>query len=96
MASRNWYLLSYDVRDPRRLARTARLAGHYGDRVQLSVFRLHLTGQQLAQLRWEMARIMEKDDDLMIVPVCARCAQGIKLAGRADQWPPEPELFEVV
>lgn len=55
MATRDWWLVSYDVRDDRRLRETARLLEGYGERVQYSVFRCQLTRTEMAKLRWELA-----------------------------------------
>ena len=50
-SARTAFLVSYDVSNPRRLARTRKVLLGYGDPVQLSVFRCELTAQELVQLR---------------------------------------------
>ena len=39
MDGARWWLVSYDVRDPKRLRKAARLVSGHGPRLQLSVYR---------------------------------------------------------
>ena len=95
MTARSWHLVSYDVRDDRRLRRTARLLEGYGERVQYSVFRCRLTRKGLERMRWELARVMEAEDSLLIIPICAGCSRGIhESMDRA--WRAEPPTYRVV
>ena len=59
MAMRHWHLISYDVRDPKRLRRVAKLLEGYGTRLQYSVFRCRLDELTLEKLHWELNKIME-------------------------------------
>lgn len=57
------YLVCYDIRDDRRRARLARLMEGYGERVQYSVFEVHLRQTQaLEALKEQMQQILEPDD----------------------------------
>lgn len=94
--SKHWHLLTYDVRDDRRLRQTAKLLEGYGQRLQYSVFRCCLSQQQLERLRWELARVMTSEDSLLIVPLCDACCDRLKAHGPAYQWPPDPPLFSIV
>jgi len=64
---KNWYLISYDIRDPKRLSQTARHLEGYGARVQYSLFRCRLTVRQLERLQWELTPILAPEDDLLII-----------------------------
>src|SRR5579862_7996729 len=71
--SQRWHLLAYDVRDDRRLRRTAKLLEGYGERLQYSVFRCKLSDRQLERLRWKLSRELATEDSLLIVPLCDAC-----------------------
>lgn len=94
--SQHWHLLAYDVRDEKRLRRTAKKLEGYGERLQDSVFRCKLSARQLERLRWELARILDVEDSLLVVPLCDGCSARLTFHGPAYEWPPEPPTFAVV
>src|SRR3954470_18094738 len=83
---RKWHLVTYDIRDDTRLRRVARLLEGYGERLQYSVFRCRLGAVELQRLRWELSRVTESEDDLMLVPICDRCAGGVTSLHAPDPW----------
>lgn len=96
MSKKLWYVVSYDVRDSKRLRKVAKHLEGYGERLQYSVFRCRLTERDLERMRWELVRIMETEDNLLVIGLCARC--GAKVAARhgADDWADQPPSFEIV
>lgn len=98
MASKQWHLVSYDVRDPKRLRRVAKTLESYGVRLQYSVFRCRLDVEMLERLHWQLAEIMEKADDLLIIPLCSRCSSRVCEHSTGDQssWAEPPPTFKVV
>jgi len=98
MPVRQWHLISYDVRDPKRLRRVAKTLESYGARVQYSVFRCRLDAEMLERLHWQLAQIMEKEDDLLVIPLCNRCAGRVAEHSTGDQssWGEPPATFKVV
>jgi len=95
---KNWYLVCYDVRDPKRLRKTAKLLEGYGERIQYSVFRVRLTEHKLQKVRWELSEILLDIDDLVIIPLCTRCSSKIDELSLSDQssWDGDPSTFEVL
>lgn len=91
-----WYVVSYDVREPKRLRKVAKRLEGYGERLQYSVFRCRLTERDLERMRWELFRIMESEDNLLVIGLCLRC--GAKVAARhgADDWAEQPSTFEII
>lgn len=71
----------------------------YGERLQYSVFRLWMTPRQMQTLRWELTELLEPEDDVLIIPICLRCASGVtgthSTIKRPD-WPDEPESYTIV
>ena len=49
MQSAHWWLVCYDVHDPKRMRKVAKLCEGYGERLQYSVFRLWLSPRELQQ-----------------------------------------------
>ena len=94
-----WWLVCYDVRDPKRLRKTAKHMEGYGERMQYSVFRCWLTPRQVQQLRWELTSILDPVDDVLIIPLCSRCVesiQGTHSALKPPDWPEEPPGHKIV
>lgn len=63
MAERLRYLLTYDIRDPKRLRRVHKLAKAWGDPLQYSVFVCDLTKVELITMREELIDLMNLDED---------------------------------
>jgi CRISPR-associated protein Cas2 len=97
MASKHWHLVSYDVRDPKRLRQVAKLLESYGTRVQYSVFRCRLDGEALERLHWQLSQVMEDVDDLLVIPLCNRCAEQVPEHSTGDQssWAEPPPTFRI-
>ena len=93
---KSWYLVLYDVRDSRRLQRTARILKGYGHRMQYSVFRCRLSLRDMERLRWEVARILEKEDDILFVPLCQSCIAKLRAADKRGDWPEDAAGFVVL
>ncbi len=91
-----WYLISYDVRDDKRLARTAKLLEGYGSRIQYSVFRCRLSKRQVERLKWELTRIMAIEDDLLVIGICQKCSNRIHRRNADETWTDEVKTFEIV
>lgn len=98
MPQKHWHLISYDVREPRRLRQVAKLLEGYGTRVQYSVFRCRLDPLALEKLHWELNRIMEPEDDLLVIPLCNACAAKVPDHSTGDQssWAEKPPTFDVI
>lgn len=98
MAEKSWHLITYDVRNPKRLRRVAKKLEGYGERMQYSVFRCRLDRVALEKLCWELAEIMNDNDDLLVMPICASCAERVPLHSTGDQssWATKPPTFRIV
>ena len=58
MSDSKWWLVSYDVRDPARLRRAAKILEGTGQRMQYSVFRCWMNPTQMQRLRWELTEVL--------------------------------------
>jgi len=50
-ADSKWYLVCYDIRNPKRLRKAAKHIEGYGTRMQYSIFRCWLSPQQMQRLK---------------------------------------------
>ena len=96
MPQKSWYLVAYDVRAPKRLRDVAKHLEGYGERLQYSLFRCRLTPRELERLRWELMQKMEKEDDMIIVGLCSRCAQHVTEKKGDGKWQEPASTFVIV
>lgn len=92
-ADSQWWLVCYDVRDPKRLRAAAKHLQGYGHRMQYSVFRCWMTPLQMQRLRWELTEMLMAEDDVLMIPLCARCVEGLEIThstAKEVDWPDEP------
>jgi CRISPR-associated protein Cas2 len=93
---RNWYLICYDIRDPKRWRRCFKLLKGYGTSLQYSIFRCRLTKRELERLRWELETELAEDDSLMLVGLCPSCAGHIIARNTKEEWVEEQPRFHVL
>ena len=99
MNDAKWWLICYDVRDPARLRKCAKLLEGAGQRMQYSVFRCWLNPTQMQKLRWELTGILDPEDDVLMIPLCSRCVEGMETtfsAQNVPNWPDAPMSHRIV
>lgn len=67
--NKKFYLICYDIRDPKRWRKCHRLLKSYGQAIQYSVFQVYVSETQIARLRWELSIILSDEDSLLIAPI---------------------------
>lgn len=69
------YLVLYDIRDAKRLARAASIVLDYGVRIQRSVYEVRLSPHSLTILQRRLNGVIDHGEDgVKIFPICASCA----------------------
>ncbi|MDW8266017.1 MAG: CRISPR-associated endonuclease Cas2 [Gemmataceae bacterium] len=99
MSDSRWWLVCYDVCDPKRLQRCARHVEGYGERIQYSVFRCWMSRSQVEQLRWELTELLAPEDRVLLIPLCSGCVSGILSihdCERPEDWSIEPIRFRIL
>lgn len=67
---KTWYLIAYDIRDPKRLSRTHYFIKKKGVGLQRSLFLINANSKELAEVIGGIqARVQDKDDDVRLYPV---------------------------
>lgn len=93
---RQSYIVCYDIRDEKRLRNVAKIIEGYGRRIQYSIFYCRINSCSLEKMRWELGKILEKEDGLMIVPLCETCAKRLSAFNPKTQWGNEDDSFIVL
>jgi CRISPR-associated protein Cas2 len=93
---KRWYIICYDIRDPKRWRKAYKLFQGYGESLQFSVFRCQLNQRDREKLRWELSKILASDDKLILIGICPRCAEHIPLYNQPGAWPQESQPFRIV
>ena len=77
------YLVAYDISDPKGLRKVARTCEDFGLRRQSSVVLCRLTAADAVRLKSRLYDIIDLDrDQVLFIPLCARCAGQIEAMGR--------------
>jgi CRISPR-associated protein Cas2 len=81
-------MISYDVADPKRLAKVFKKMRGFGDSVQLSVFRCDLSKQELILVKSALLQLInEREDKIVIVdcgPVGGRGEECFEFLGKRE------------
>lgn len=95
-ANKRWRLICYDIRDARRLREVYKIVSGHGHRVQYSIYRARLDDQQVEQLRWELSRVMDPEDSLLIVDLCPTCSSNVISRNHVEGWHDAAPSFLVI
>src|SRR5271166_3394445 len=88
MTCMDTYVVAYDICDPKRLRKVARTCEDFGFRRQYSVFLCRLSATDLVRLKARLYDIIDLDmDQVIFVPLCARCSEQIEALGRPIEPP---------
>lgn len=94
MAERIFYLLTYDIADPKRLAKVAKAMEAVGERVQDSVFEAWLEQDELGALLKKVGKVMqESEDSLRIYALCGACRAKVRCVGQGKLTPPPQAMI---
>jgi len=94
MAERSFFLLTYDIADPKRLAKVAKAMEAVGERVQDSVFEAYLNEAELEKLLKKTQKLMKvEEDSLRIYVLCEACRAKIRCVGQGKVTPPPAAMI---
>lgn len=94
--AKNWYLVAYDIRCPKRWQKAYKLLQGYGERLQYSIFRCWLSLRDREKLRWELERVLAAEDSLLLIRLPNQCVEGLHAYNRAGAWPVAQEAYRIV
>jgi CRISPR-associated protein Cas2 len=96
MEAKFWYVVCYDITDPKRWRKVYKLLNGYGRRLQYSIFRCRLTVRAMEKLRWELEKLLTAEDRLLILAMCESCERRTAAHNRPESWIGEPKSFEII
>jgi CRISPR-associated protein Cas2 len=77
------YVVAYDICDPKRLRKVAKICEDFGLRRQYSVFFCRLAAVDLVRLKSRLYDVLNLDrDQVLFILLCGRCACAIVALGR--------------
>ena len=75
-------VVAYDITEPKRLARVAKVCEDYGVRVQYSIFECRLDEDEFTDFWLKLLEEIDDDEDRMVAyKIDARCAKETLTAG---------------
>ncbi|MCS7081301.1 MAG: CRISPR-associated endonuclease Cas2 [Chloracidobacterium sp.] len=93
---KHWYLVSYDVRDPKRWRKIYERVKGQAERVQYSVFRFYATRTELEAFRYDIACLTAREDDLLVVHLCPSCARRVVDTSTEGTWDETRKRIEIL
>lgn len=88
-----FYLIAYDISDPKRLIRVAKIMKDYGTRVQKSVFECNLQKEQFQRLVARVVSVInDVEDSVRIYRICEVCKHNINILGEGEVTE-DPEVY---
>jgi CRISPR-associated protein Cas2 len=86
------YLVCYDIRDEKRLARVYRYMRRWGLHIQYSVFYCRLTRHELIELKDKLEMLIDaRKDDVRVYPLPE--SMKVTIMGRGDRIPEGVDIF---
>ncbi len=96
MEQKFWYVVCYDITEPKRWRKVYKLLHGYGRRLQYSIFRCRLTARGMEKLRWELETLLAAEDRLLILTLCDACEHRTASHNRPESWIGESSSFTIV
>lgn len=79
-------LVAYDIAEPRRLQRIAKIMEDYGDRVQYSIFEMDVDQATFREMRQRTEKVLDEEQDgVKYFFLCERCAGRLDVVGRGAE-----------
>lgn len=87
---------SYDISDPKRLARVARAMKDYGERVLKSVFECNLEREKFGDMKERIEDIIEPmEDSVRYYILCEKCIREVEHSGKGESFQQDEEYVVV-
>ncbi len=88
------YLVVYDISDPKRLYRVAKILEDYGERVQKSKFEIQIGDREFKIMYARIADVIEPSEDgVKYIPLCEKCLAKIEVIGLGELVDPDADYY---
>ncbi len=87
-------IVAYDIADPKRLNRVAKIIKDYGARVQKSIFEVKVDNKRFMEMKTRIENeIQPEEDGVKFFPLCEKCAATIENIGNGIFIDPDKEYY---
>jgi len=87
---------SYDISDPKRLAKVSRSMKNYGERVLKSVFECNLDEKKFQEMKLRIDEIIEPiEDSVRYYILCEKCIKEVDYSGKGEAFQVDEEYVVV-
>lgn len=87
-------IVAYDIADPKRLLKIAKIMQDYGVRVQKSIFEVTLTGPLFREMKERIEKIIcHEEDGVKYFTLCEKCAGTVEIIGQGQFTDPDMEYY---
>ncbi len=87
---------SYDISDPKRLAKVARTMKDYGERVLKSVFECNLNRRKFDEMKRKIDEIIEPiEDSVRYYLLCGKCLREVEYSGKGELFQEDEEYLVI-
>jgi len=87
---------SYDISDPKRLAKVAKAMKDHGERVLKSIFECNLDEKRFAEMKGRIDEIIEPiEDSVRYYILCEKCIKEVEHSGKGEIFQEDEEYVVV-
>ena len=87
-------IVAYDIADPKRLNRVAKILKDYGIRVQKSIFEVTVDSRRFLEIKTRIENeIVSDEDGVKFFPLCEKCAGTLENIGNGIFIDPDKEYY---
>lgn len=87
-------IVAYDIAEPRRLNKVAKLIKDYGVRVQKSIFEVNVNDRRFGEMKARVEEVIEASEDgVKYFPLCEKCAGTVEIIGQGVFVDPDEEFY---
>lgn len=87
-------IVAYDIANPRRLNRVAKIIKDYGFRVQKSIFEVRVDERRFREMKSRIENEIEfAEDGVKFFPLCEKCAGTLENIGNGIFVDPDREYY---
>ena len=85
-------IVAYDIADPRRLNKVAKVIKDYGVRVQKSIFEVSVDAGIFDEMKFRIEDVIKASEDgVKYFPLCEKCAGTVEIIGQGVFVDPDEE-----
>lgn len=87
-------IVTYDIANPKRLNKVAKIMLDYGVRVQKSIFEVTVNNTVFVEMKARVENVIVTDDDgVKYFPICEKCAGTVEIIGQGVFTDPDQEFY---